>query len=181
VKVTSPFFILLAHDVRCWWQWYCSRSWTFPIFHYIWLLCDRWQQRGNPTKWCLTQKYAWSKDVELNSSMRKIWHPLIFSDACWMLMETAQWMCAQGGRWCISAMATVTVGHLCTVLQQSEVYRLLFIVVENAELIVVTMLKNCVLLLRLSDCITALFVSVVVSMETNKMHYFQAGLCISKS
>ena len=78
-------------------------------------------------------------------------------------------------------MATVTVGHLCTVLQQSEVYRLLFIVVENAELIVVTMLKNCVLLLRLSDCITALFVSVVVSMETNKMHYFQAGLCISKS
>ena len=46
-KNNTSYFILSAHDIRggCW--WYSSRSWTFPpIFHYILLLCDRWQQRG---------------------------------------------------------------------------------------------------------------------------------------
>ena len=40
-------FTVLAHDVRGRWWWYGSRSWTFlPIFPYMLLLCDRWQQRG---------------------------------------------------------------------------------------------------------------------------------------
>ena len=30
--------------IRCW--WYGSRNWTFPqVFHYVLLLCNRWQQR----------------------------------------------------------------------------------------------------------------------------------------
>ena len=39
-------------------------------------------------------------------------HSLAFINACWMLIETKQWMWAQwGGVWCISAV--VTAGHLC--------------------------------------------------------------------
>ena len=71
------------------------------------LLCDRWQQRGSLTKWCLTWKYVWSKGVSLDSSMLKKWHPLAFIDACWMSMETKQWVWAQwGGGWCISTVVT---------------------------------------------------------------------------
>jgi len=33
--------------------------------------CDRWQQRDGLTKWHLTWKHIWSKDVELNFSMQK--------------------------------------------------------------------------------------------------------------
>ena len=35
------------------------------------LPCNRWQQRGRLTEWCLTWKYIWSKGVPLNSSMQK--------------------------------------------------------------------------------------------------------------
>jgi len=54
----------------CW--WYGSKGWTFPtIFCYILLLCDRWQQRSNMTKWCLTWECIWSKGMSLNSSMQE--------------------------------------------------------------------------------------------------------------
>jgi len=67
-----PYFIMSAHNIRgkCW--WYDSIDWIFlPIFHYISLLCDKWQQRGNLKKRSLTWKYIWSKGVSLNSSMWK--------------------------------------------------------------------------------------------------------------
>ena len=50
--------------------------------------------KGQLTKWHLTWKYRWSKDVSLNSSMKKKWHPLTFIDT---LMETKRWMWAQWG------------------------------------------------------------------------------------
>ena len=76
LKVT-PDFITLAHDGRCRHWRYGSWGWTFPpIFHYIFLLCDRWQQGGSLTEWCLTWKCLWSNHVEWNSSMWKKWHPL---------------------------------------------------------------------------------------------------------
>ena len=37
--------------------WYGNRgSSSQPIFHYILLLCDWWQQRDSQTEWCLTWK-----------------------------------------------------------------------------------------------------------------------------
>jgi len=74
---------MLVHDIRnrCWWDG--SRVWTFSsLSFYMLLLCDRWQQRGSLTKWCLTWMYVWSKGVELNSSMQIKWYPLTFNDAC---------------------------------------------------------------------------------------------------
>jgi len=45
---------------------------------------------------------------------RKKWHLLTFINACWMFTETRQWVWAQwGGGRCVSAVVTVTVGHLC--------------------------------------------------------------------
>jgi len=89
----SSYLILLIHNIRggCW--WYGSRDWTLPpIFHSILLLCDRWQQRGSLTKWRLTWKWVWSKDVSLNSSVQKKMHPLTSIDTCWTFMETKQWI-----------------------------------------------------------------------------------------
>jgi len=105
---------MLTHGIRGRYWWYSSSDWTFPpTFHCMLLLCDRWQQRGTLTQWRLTWKCVWNKGVSLNSSMWKKWHPLTFIDACWTFMETKQWMWAQwGSRWCFSAMAIVTVGHL---------------------------------------------------------------------
>ena len=72
------------------------RGWSFPpVFHYILLLCDRWQQRGNLTKWHLTWKWVCSESVSLHSSVRKKWHSLTFILAFWTYMESKQWMWAQ--------------------------------------------------------------------------------------
>ena len=103
-----PNCSMLAQDIRGRYWRYGSRGWTFPpIFHYIFLLCDKWQQRGSLTKWHLIWECRWSKGVSLNSSMWKKWHPLTFIDACWTFVETKQWMWAQwGGGWCVSTVAT---------------------------------------------------------------------------
>jgi len=87
--------------------WYGSRSWTFwPIFHYILLPCNRWQQKGSLTKWHLTWRSVWSKGVEVNSSMLKKWHSWTFTDTCWTLMEIKQRMTEQrSSGWCVSAVA----------------------------------------------------------------------------
>ena len=131
---------MLAIDVRwCW--WYGTRAWTFPqIFPYILLPYDRWQQKGSLRKWCLLWKCIWCKDVSLNSSMWKKWHSLIFTDSCWIFLETKQWMWAQwGSGWCVSAMVAATV-----VTFTDAACRLLFIIGKNTQLMVVTTLKNSV-------------------------------------
>jgi len=128
---------MLACNVRggCW--RYGSRDWTLPqIFHSMLLLYDRWQQRGCLMEWFLTWKRRESKGVLLNFSSRwkKKWHTLTCSDACWTHMETKRWMWAKGGSgWCVSAVVTVTVGHLCCCRFLSVVCRLLFVAGENAN------------------------------------------------
>ena len=50
------------------------------------------------------------KEWNLIPPCRKKWHPLTFTDACWMFLETKQWMWAKwGSGWCISAVVTATV------------------------------------------------------------------------
>jgi len=44
------------------------------------LPCDKWQQKGNLTKWPLTWKCVSSKGVSFNSSLWKKWQPLISTD-----------------------------------------------------------------------------------------------------
>jgi len=101
-KSNASDFVLLVHDIRGKW-WYGSRGWTFPpVFCHVLLPCDRWQQRGSLTQWCLSWKCIWCKSVKPNSSMQKKWHPLTFVSACWMFMETKQWVWV----WCVSAVAT---------------------------------------------------------------------------
>jgi len=78
-------FITLVHNARgrCW--QYGNRGWTFPpIFHYILLPCDRWQQRGTVTEWHLIWECVWSEGMELNSSMQKKMAP---TDICWCLLN----------------------------------------------------------------------------------------------
>ena len=76
-----------------------SRDWTFlPKFSYIFLLCDRWQQRSSLTQWCLTWKCTWGKGVSLNSFMWKKtahvnihWHLLNINGEPAMDVSTVRW------------------------------------------------------------------------------------------
>jgi len=78
-----------AHCIRGRCCWYGSRGWTFQLIsHYTLLLCNRWQHCGSLTERCLTWKCVWRKGVSLNSSMWKKYHPLTFTDARWMFIET---------------------------------------------------------------------------------------------
>ena len=68
-----------------------------PVSHYILLPCDRWQQRASLTKWCLTWKSIWSKDVSLNSFMRgkscTHWHSLTLPKHLWKPTNgTVRWV-----------------------------------------------------------------------------------------
>ena len=93
------YFMMVAHSDRgrCWWNG--SRGWTFPpISCYILLLCDRWQQRDSPTKWCLTWKRTWSKGGALSSSMQKNgtqWCSLMLAECLWRLHSEA--VCCSSG------------------------------------------------------------------------------------
>ena len=103
------YFIMLAHNIRGR-RWWCgSRGWTFPpIFHYMLLPCDRWQQRGSLAKRCLTWKCLWSKGVSLNSSVQKKNGRLTLTDTYGTFLETKQKTWTQwGGGWCTSAVVTM--------------------------------------------------------------------------
>ena len=118
-----------------------------PILHYILSPCDRWLQRGNLTEWCLTWKCVWSKGVELNSSMQKKLYRLTFIDTSWMFMETnsgCKHRGVVGGTFL--AVATVTVGHLhWCIIFMSMACRLWLVTSENAQLMVVPVLRKSIL------------------------------------
>ena len=140
---------MLAQYIRggCW--WHASKGQTFPpIFHCILLLCDRWQQGGSLTEWCLTWKCVWNKGVLLDSSTWKKMVPIYIH---WHLLNIygdqrmwAQWV----GEWYISAVVALPVGHLCW-CRYLQACRLFFITSENTELMMVTLWENSVLYLRI--------------------------------
>ena len=146
-RSNSSSLIMWVHSVRDRCCSYDSTGWTFPtIFHYILLLCDRWQQRGNLTKWCMTWKCIWSKGVSLNSSMQTKWHQ--WMSIHWSSLNiygSKQWMWAQwGSACCISAEPTANSESLLLVqIFLRVVCRLLFIAGKNAYLIKIgATLKN---------------------------------------
>ena len=78
------------------------------------LPCDRWQQRGTLTEWCLIWECGWSKYVSLHSFGSWKWLSVTFINACWMFMETKQRLWLQWGssgafqsqqQWVVSAGA----------------------------------------------------------------------------
>ena len=180
---SASYFMMLTHDVRGRCRWYGSRGWTFPpIFHYILLLCDRWQQRGSLTECHLTWKCIWRKDVPLNCSLQKKWYSPMFTGACWMLMETTQWMWAQWCcGWCFSTLATTTVGQLCWCRFSHARHAgscSSLAKVHHQWWLPCWKIVFCCWECAPSNTATVLFVSVVVSMEMNKRHYFQGDLCM---
>ena len=101
---------MLAKDIRgrCW--WYDSIGWTSPpIFHYIFLLFVRWQQRGILTKWCLTWKCVW----------RKVVQKMVSTDIHWCLLNVCEVQTIDVStvhsafhQWCHHSSCE-TVDHLC--------------------------------------------------------------------
>jgi len=169
---------MLAHNIRgsCWWDDSRGRA-SPPTSPCMLLLCDRWQQRGSLTEWCLMWKCGWSKSVEL-----KKWHPLTFFNACWMFAETKQWMWTQwGGGWCILAVTTATVGHL----HSTDFYK-------HSMQALVHHCQKCIACCgdyveEIMFCSwefvqsSAIVLFVIISMEINRRHYFQSNLCICGS
>jgi len=159
------YFITLAHSIRgrCW--WYDSRGWTFPpVFHYILLPHDRWQQRSSMTKWCLTWKCLWSKDVSLNSSMWKKLHPLTFIDACWM-WRWVQWV----GGWYISAVVT----WKAVAPRNEESWSVhVFQPANGGDYVEIDFVVSWSLEFALSNSVIVLLLSAAVSMDIKRRHYF---------
>ena len=104
---------MMAYDTRAGCQQYGSRGRTFPPMCSVRFSFDTtdgsrgavWQNsiwHGN--------KYEAKRHVmELFHAERK-WHSLALINACWMILETKQWMWAKwGGAWCISAVVTAKV------------------------------------------------------------------------
>ena len=100
-------------------------------------------------------------------------------DICWTFLETKQWMWAQWVVW-ISAVVTVTVGHLCRWrfpwAQQAGSCSLL------AKMQTYWQWQCWKIVLRswefcLSNNVIVLFLSIVISREINGRYYFQNNLC----
>ena len=105
--------------------------------------------RGTMTKWHLTWKYRWSKRVSLNSSMHKMWHPLTFSDTeHWWRPDSG---CEHSEAVAVHFSSDNSEKLLLVQTFTSEACRLLFIAGENAELMMVAMLKNSVFKVRTSS------------------------------
>ena len=74
----------------------------------------------NDSRGAVWQNSTWHRSVYELKLYRwtplweKKWLPLTLINAYWILMETKQWVWAQwGSGWCISAVVTATVVHLC--------------------------------------------------------------------
>jgi len=129
---------------------------------------------------------VWWNDVwHGNAWEAKVWHWIPPHGkngltACWPFMKTKQWLWAQwSGGCCVWEVVIETVGHLQWVqVFESEAYRLFVITGRNASLMVVAMLiiAFCSWEFSIWNSVV-IFVSVVVSMEFNRRHYFWNGLC----
>jgi len=122
----------------------CMES-TFPsIFHYILLLCDRWQQRGSLTKWHLTWKCTWSKGVSPNPSRWKKIAPIdIYRHLLNICRDQPVNMSTAKQRVVGFTSGNSDSGSpLVVEIFTSTAFRLLFTAGKNAELMVVTMLKK---------------------------------------
>jgi len=133
------------------------------------------------TQWLLMWNCTWSKGVRLNSSVWKKWHTLTFIGACWTLMEIKQWMWAQwGSGWSVSAVTTATVGHLCWY----------WFLREQHAGSCSSLVKKRWWLLKMVFCSWDLlypimflqsFLSVTVSMDINRRHYFWSDLHVRQN
>ena len=176
LKVMSPVLLCQNHHTRCRCRWDGNRGWTFPpIFHYMLLPCDRWQQRGSLTERSLTWKYIWNKDVSLNSSMGKKWYPLTFTDACWTFMETKQRMWAQWGVWnTVKWWVTSTDADICKHGTQTLFHCWWKCIANGGDY--VEKIVFCSWEFALSNSVV-LFAPVVVFREINRRQYFWRDLC----
>jgi len=178
-RSNDSYFIMLDHNIRGGYRLCDSRDWTFPpVFPYLLLLCDRWQQRDSLTKWCLTWKCAWSRGVSLNSSMWKNgthWHSStlakVSGDQTVDMSSVKRWVVHfSSGESESLPLAQEFMNASC---------RHLFISGKNVQLMVVTTWKKrlfCCWGFSLWNGVILIFVSVVVSMEINRRHDFQSNL-----
>lgn len=145
--------------------------------HEILLPCQRWQQRGSLTKQCLKWKLILSKGVELNTSMRKMLHPLTFIDIFSVCMETRLDVSTVRGEWWGSAVtrAIVVCLHWCRYLQAWHAGSCSSL---PEMLMVLTTLKKrvCNSGFCLSNSVTVIFVFIIVSMEINQFYFKQVLL-----
>ena len=142
----ASYFIILVHYIRGIVWWYGNRGWTFPpAFHYMLLLCYRWQHRSSLTKWHLTVKCTWSKGVSLNSSTQK---KIAHVDNHWCLLNVYgnQTVGVSTLRqWTVHFSSGNSGSPPQVHTSMNTAWRLSFITDENAQLMVVIMSKNSVL------------------------------------
>ena len=144
------------------------------------LLCDRWQQRGSLTEWCLTWKCVWSKYVSLNSPMQKRlhhWYSSLLAECLWRPNSGRQHSELMGStfqQW--PQWITSTCPDFYEHGMQAPVYHWQECIYNGGDYVGKRVF--CSWEFALSNSAIVLFVSVVFSMKINWRHYFWSNLCI---
>jgi len=137
-------FIMLTINVRgrCW--CYGSRCWTSaPVFCYMLLPCDRWQQRATLTE-CVTEVHINQRCVTEFLHLEKVASIDIHRhllECLWGPASVYKHSEAVVVHFCSGNSGSPSLVRIVTCMA----YSLLFIADENAYLMVVTVLKNSVL------------------------------------
>ena len=117
-KSNASHIMLLAYDVRDGCCGYGNRGWTFPLtFYYTLLPCNDsskgalggvWHGSADEAKECHWYNLCRKKNKWHH------WHLLMLTEHLWRPNSGCEhkW----GGKWCVSAVAAVTVGRWCRLL-----------------------------------------------------------------
>ena len=162
----ASYFMMLAQNVRGGWCWYGSRGWTFlPMLHYVVSVQqmaaeEQSYKTTSNMEECMKQRCVTEFIHVEKMSYTGIHH--WFLNACRDLIadvSSVRW-------WVIWKTHWVAMWVL-----MSATCRLIFISGKNAHLMVMAVFCNWEF--ALSNSAIVLFVSVVLSMEINRIHCFQ--------
>ena len=164
---------MLSHDLRCW--WYGIRDLLPSILLHF---AAMWQKAAEGQSGTIVSDKAVRNKQRCGTELfaAEKMHPLTFTNACWVFMETKPWMGIQwGAGWCISAMLAIIVDHLhwFKFLQAHHAGSCSPVAKMYSQwwwLCWKTMF--CSWEFTLSNSITVFFASVAISTEINKRHYF---------
>ena len=134
-------FMMLAYDIRGRCRWYGSRGCTFPpIFHYMLLLCDRWQQRGSLWHGSVDEAKVchWIPPYGKNGTH---WHSFLLN------VYGVQTVSVSTGRQWVGhfSCADSNSGHLCQCRFLWAWHGGSYSLLVKIQLMVVTVMKNSVL------------------------------------
>ena len=159
LKVMPPYFIMLAYRVRgrCW--WYGNRDWIFPpIFRYVLLLWDteekRWSGKmKSDMEVCLKQRCS-IEFLHVEKNNHTHWHLSMLAEHSWRPHSGTDFY----------------VWSMQTLVHHWRKY-----IVNGGDYVEKTVFWSWKF--ALWNSVIVLFISIVVSTEISRRHYFWSNPC----